>query len=150
MAMWILWLVIMIIFIVIEGITLGLTTIWCAAGSLAAAVLAFFGAPVWLQIVVMVAVSVLFFFICLKWIRPQLDSRRRPKETATNADRLIGEEGVVIKDINTLEAKGQVKVRGQVWSARTEDSKGSIPEGAKVRILRIEGVKLLVEEIKED
>ncbi|MBR1796767.1 MAG: NfeD family protein [Clostridiales bacterium] len=150
MKMWVLWLILMVVFIVIEGITLGLTTIWCAVGSLAAAVCAFFGANMGVQIAVMVVVSIVCFLICIKWIKPQLDKRHESKENATNADRLFGEVGVVIKTINTLEAQGQVKVKGQVWSAKTADENQIIPEGAKVKVLKIEGVKLLVEEIKED
>ena len=149
MEMWILWLILMVVFIVIEGITLGLTTVWCAVGSLAAAICAYFGANVGIQIAVMVIVSVVCFFICLKWIKPQLDARHERKENATNADRLFGEEAIVIKEINTLESKGQVKVRGDVWSAKTSDPERVIPVGAKVKVIKTEGVKLLVEEIKE-
>ena len=147
--MWVLWLIMMVVFIVIEGITLGLTTIWCAVGSLAAAACAYFGANVGIQIAVMVAVSIICFLICIKWIKPQLNERYKTKENATNTDRLLGEVGVVIKQINTLNSKGQVKVKGQVWSAKTCDENQVIPEGAKVKVLKIEGVKLLVEEIKE-
>lgn len=149
MDMWILWLILMVVFIVIEGITLGLTTVWCAVGSLAAAICAALGLNVGIQIAVMVGVSIVCFFICLKWIKPQLDARHAKKENATNADRLFGEEAVVVKEINTVEARGQVKVRGDVWSAKTSDPNKIIPEGAIVRVVKTEGVKLLVEEIKE-
>ena len=149
MDMWVLWLILMVVFIVIEGITLGLTTVWCAVGSLAAAVCAYFGANVGVQIAVMVGVSIVCFFICIKWIKPQLDARHEKQENATNADRLFGETAVVIKEINTVESKGQVKVRGDVWSAKASDPTRIIPEGAKVKVIKTEGVKLLVEEIKE-
>ncbi|MCR5592634.1 MAG: NfeD family protein [Saccharofermentans sp.] len=149
-SMWVLWLILAVIFIVIEGITLGLTTIWCAVGSAVAAICAYFGAPIGIQILVMVVVSIVFFFICVKWIKPQLNERYKRKENATNADRLFGEIGVVIKTIDTLEAKGQVKVKGQVWSAKTREENQVIPEGAKVKVLAIEGVKLLVEDYKEE
>ncbi|MBP5179693.1 MAG: NfeD family protein [Clostridiales bacterium] len=149
-SMWVLWLILAVIFIVIEGITLGLTTIWCAIGSAVAAICAYFGAPIGIQIAVMVVVSIVFFFICVKWIKPQLNERYKRKENATNADRLFGEIGVVIKTIDTLEAQGQVKVKGQVWSAKTREENQVIPEGAKVKVLAIEGVKLLVEDYKEE
>jgi Membrane protein implicated in regulation of membrane protease activity len=149
-SMWVLWLILAVVFIVIEGITLGLTTIWCAVGSAVAAIFAYFGASVGIQIAVMVVVSIVFFFICVKWIKPQLNERYKRKENATNADRLFGEVGVVIKTIDTLEATGQVKVKGQVWSARTSGENQVIPEGAKVKVLAIEGVKLLVEDYKEE
>jgi len=150
MQMGVLWLVLMVVFIIIEAITMGLTTIWCAAGSLIAAIFAFLGFNLAVQIAVMVVVSIVCCIICIKWIRPRMNARTKGKENATNADRFLGETAVVIKTVNTLEGTGQVKVRGQVFSAKTADETGIIEEGAKVKVLSIEGVKLIVERIKED
>ena len=102
------------------------------------------GAPHNLQIIVMAAVSVVTFIVCMIWIRPKLESLRRANVQRTNADRLIGMEGVVIVPVDPVEGKGQVKVEGQVWSAKSESS---IKEGTKVKIRSIEGVKLLVEPV---
>jgi membrane protein implicated in regulation of membrane protease activity len=143
MEMWMLWLILTVVFAVIEAATLGLTTVWCAIGSAVAAVMALLGAPVSAQLITMIVVSVVCFIICMIWIKPKLDAKHKTAEP-TNADRTIGQEGVVIKTIDPLEGKGQVKVIGQVWSAKADKT---ISEGAKVRVKAMEGVKLIVEEI---
>ena len=79
------------------------------------------------------------------FIKPLLKKCFRVKPVATNADTVIGLEGVVSESINNLEARGQVKVRGQVWSARSADEAVTFDEGDIVRVLRIEGVKLICE-----
>ncbi len=142
--MWIVWAILMAIFLVVEAFTLGLTTIWCAAGCLVAGIMDFFGAPLTAQIIVMVAVSVICFVICIVLIRPMIDVKSKTKEP-TNADRVIGQEAIVIKAIDPIDGKGQVKVMGQVWSAKASVE---IPEKARVKIVSMEGVKLVVEEIK--
>ena len=147
-SMWVLWIILAVIFIIIEGITLGLTTLWCSVGSLAAALCAYLGASLGIQIAVMVVVSVICFLICLKWIKPQMDKRMNNQSNATNADRVIGETAIVTKTIDTIDGVGLVKVKGQDWSAKSADD-SVIKEGAKVKVLSIEGVKLVVEEIKE-
>ena len=76
------------------------------------------------------------------WIRPKLESLRKKNIQHTNADRLIGREGVVIVPLNATEGKGQVKVDGQIWSAKADTD---IAEGVKVTVRSIEGVKLVVE-----
>ena len=142
--MWILWLILTVVFAVIEAATLGLTTVWCAIGSAVAAVLAMCGAPVAVQLIAMVAVSVVCFIICMIWIKPKLDAKHRLNVEPTNADRVLGKEGIVIKAIDPIEGKGQVKVIGQTWSAKADRQ---IEEGKKIRVKSMEGVKLVVEEI---
>ena len=66
----------------------------------------------------------------------------RPQKEATNADRLLGAEAVVLQAIDNVAAQGQVKVSGAVWTARSTGE--PIPAGAVVRVERIEGVKLMV------
>ena len=144
MSWWIYWLIILIVMIIIEAATTALATIWFAAGALVAMIMDLCGAPHNLQIIVMAAVSVVTFIVCMIWIRPKLESLRRANVQRTNADRLIGMEGVVIVPVDPVEGKGQVKVEGQVWSAKSESS---IKEGTKVKIRSIEGVKLLVEPV---
>ena len=144
MSWWIIWLIIFIVMIIIEAATTALATVWFAAGALVAMIMDLCGAPHNLQIIVMAAVSVVTFVICMIWIRPKLESLRRANVQRTNADRLIGMEGVVIVPVDPVEGKGQVKVEGQVWSAKSESS---IKEGTKVKIRSIEGVKLLVEPV---
>ena len=144
MSWWIFWLIIMVVMLIIEAATTALATIWFAAGALVAMIMDLCGAPHNLQIIVMAAVSVVTFLICMIWIRPKLESLRRANIQRTNADRLIGMEGVVIVPVNPVEGKGQVKVEGQIWSAKSESA---IDEGIKVRIKAIEGVKLIVDPV---
>ena len=142
MSWWIFWLIIMVVMLIIEAATTALATVWFAAGALVAMIMDLCGAPHNLQIIVMAAVSVVTFVICMIWIRPKLESLRRANIQRTNADRLIGKEGVVIVPIDPMEGKGQVKVDGQVWSAKSESA---IAEGKKVTVRAIEGVKLVVD-----
>ena len=144
MSSWIIWLIVFIVMLIIEAATTALATVWFAAGALVAMIMDLCGAPLNLQIIVMAAVSVVTFAICMIWIRPKLESLRRANVQRTNADRLIGLEGVVIVPVNPVEGKGQVKVEGQVWSAKSE---GVIKEGTTVKIRAIEGVKLIVDPV---
>ncbi|MBO4681174.1 MAG: NfeD family protein [Clostridiales bacterium] len=144
MSWWIIWLIVFVVMLIIEAATTALATVWFAAGALVAMIMDLCGAPHNLQIIVMAAVSVVTFVICMIWIRPKLESLRRANIQRTNADRLIGMEGVVIVPVNPVEGKGQVKVEGQVWSAKSEEA---IKEGTKVKIRAIEGVKLIVDPV---
>ena len=140
--MWVIWVVLTVVFLIIEAITLGLTTIWCAVGSGVAAVLALCGFSETVQLVAMVVVSVICFVICMIWVKPMLDAKHKRELEPTNADRVIGKEGVVIKTIDPIEGKGQVKVMGQIWSAKAD---GTIEEGTKIKVVSMEGVKVVVE-----
>ena len=144
MSWWIIWLIVFVVMLIIEAATTALATVWFAAGALVAMIMDLCGAPHNLQIIVMAAVSVVTFVICMIWIRPKLESLRRANVQRTNADRLIGMEGVVIVPVNPVEGKGQVKVEGQVWSAKSESA---IDEGTTVKIRAIEGVKLIVDPV---
>ena len=139
---WVVWLVFAIIMFVIEVVTTGLATIWFAVGALVAMVMDLCGAPLVAQIAVMAGVSIVCFVLCMIWIKPKLESLRKKNIQRTNADRLIGKDGIVIVPLNRTEGKGQVKIDGQVWSAKSDTD---IAEGIKVTVKAIEGVKLVVE-----
>lgn len=139
------WLGLLILFGIGEAITVGLTSIWFAAGALAALVCALLGGPLWLQIVLFIVFSAL----CLVVVRPLAQKHLNGKVEPTNADRVLGSEAVVTEDINNLQATGAVRIGGMVWSARSEND-SRIPAGTLVRVLRIEGVKVFVEELKEE
>ena len=134
------WLIALVVLVIGEGITVGLTFIWFAVGALGGLITAVLGGPIWLQIVVFLVLSGL----SLALIRPFAARFLRTSRTATNADRVIGKTAVVTEDIDNVEGKGQVNVSCQIWSARSEHSV-VIPSGTEVRVLRIEGVKLFVE-----
>lgn len=138
--MQILWLVLLIIFAASEAVTVGLTSIWFAAGALVALIAALLGGPMWVQITLFLAVSLL----CLAAVRPLAKRQLNNKVERTNADRVIGAEAQVTEDIDNIHGKGAVVIRGMAWSARSQDG-GPIAAGTLVRVLRIEGVKVFVE-----
>ncbi len=139
------WLILMAVLLVIEIATLGLTTIWFAAGALVACIAAVVDAPIWLQAALFVVVSVLL----LIFTRPLATKYLNSRTSKTNAESLVGRTAKVTKTINNIQAEGQVVVGGMEWTARSTDENVVIPEGAVVMIHGISGVKLIVSEKKE-
>lgn len=135
-----LWLVLLAAFIIIEAATAQLVTIWFAAGAFVALIASFFTESVLIQVVVFVIVSA----ITLAITRPLVKKVTETKKQATNADMYINQEGVVTEEIDNLEAKGLVKVKGSLWTARSEADGETIPAGTLVTVIKIEGVKLIV------
>lgn len=136
----IVWLVLMVLLFIIEAATAGLTVIWFALGALAALIAALFGAQIWLQVLWFLVVSI----ATLWFTRPLALKYLNGRSVATNADRVVGMEGVVCKDIDNLAGTGAVKLDGKEWTARS-DSGANIPSGSVVKVHRIEGVKLIVD-----
>ena len=139
MSMSLFWLVAMVLFGVLEAVTVGLTSIWFAVGALAALIAASLGAFALVQVVVFLVVS----FVTLLLVRPLAQRFVNDRKVATNADRVIGREAVVTEDIDNIQGKGRVSISGADWTARAQEDR-PIPAGSKVRVLRIEGVKVIV------
>lgn len=139
MSMSLFWLIAMVLFGVLEAVTVGLTSIWFALGALVALAAAAASAPVIVQIVVFLGGS----FLTLLLVRPLAQRFINDRKVATNADRVIGQEAVVTEDIDNIQGKGRVSVSGADWTARAENDQ-PIPAGSMVRVLRIEGVKVIV------
>ena len=133
------WFGLLILFGLLEAVTVSVVSIWFMAGSLAAILAALCGASLPVQIVLFLAVSVAL----LACLRPLVRKYVSPKITATNADRVIGKTAVVTESIDNIAAQGAVKVGGVVWTARSSGGK-PIAAGAQVQVDRIEGVKLYV------
>ena len=133
------WLAALIILLLVEAATVALVSLWFALGALAALLTSFWVDNLWVQFGVFLAVSL----VSLLMIRPLTRRFVTPRQVATNADRAVGQEGVVTQTIDNLKARGQVSVQGTVWTARAQDDT-AIPAGTQVKILRIEGVKLIV------
>ena len=130
----------MVLLFIIEAATAGLTVIWFALGALAALIAALFGAQIWLQVLWFLVVSI----ATLWFTRPLALKYLNGRSVATNADRVVGMEGVVCEDIDNLAGTGAVKLDGKEWTARS-DSGANIPSGSVVKVRRIEGVKLIVD-----
>lgn len=140
--MTIFWLAAFIVFAIGEAVTVGLVSVWFAVGALAALFATALGAGLWLQITVFLGVSAL----ALALFKPLSSKFLKPRVSATNADRVIGSAALVTETIDNTQAKGQVKVNGQVWSARSAQDT-VIPAGTDVKVLRIGGVKVIVETV---
>ncbi|HBN38121.1 MAG TPA: NfeD family protein [Ruminococcaceae bacterium] len=137
--MYIFWAAAIILFGVAEAVTAQLVSIWFLIGAIAALIAAFFGANLIIQIIVFIAVSILALVIT----RPLVKKYINPKKEHTNADRVIGQVGIVAEDIDNIRATGQVKADGKIWTARATDN-SIIPSGCEVIIEKIDGVKLIV------
>lgn len=140
----IVWLVLLIVFVLLEATTVQLICIWFAAGSLAAMLVSILGGAVWLQVLVFFTVSIVL--LSLLW--PMVKKRLNPKLVATNADALVGRLCTVTEDIDPVEG-GRVKLGDVTWSARSE-SKDVISAGTQVKILKIQGAKVTVEVAKKE
>ena len=138
----IVWLALMIVFVILEASTVQLICVWFAAGSLAAMLVSLLGAAVWLQVLVFFVVSIVLF--ASLW--PVGRKKFNPKRVATNADALVGKICLVTQDIDPLEG-GRVKVGDVTWSAQCENE---VKAGARVKILKIQRAKVLVEEVKKE
>ena len=100
--MQIIWLVLLVVFAASEAATVGLTSIWFAAGALVALVAALLGGPMWVQITLFLAVSLL----CLAAVRPLAKKHLNSKVEHTNADRVIGAQAQVTEDIDNIRQEG--------------------------------------------
>ena len=138
------WLVLLIICLVVEALTMGLATIWFAGGALIALLAAAIHAPIWLQVVLFLAVSLLLLF----YTRPIAKRFFNRNVTKTNVDTVIGKNAIVVEEIDNLQGKGRVTLAGQEWTARSVEENGIIPEGAVVEVEAVSGVKLMVREEK--
>ena len=132
------WIVFAVILLVIEAVTVNLVTIWVAVGAIFAAIVA-----IWFDPVAQWSVFVLVSGVLVAATRP-LAKKLAPKTVPLNYDRVIGQPGVVIEGIDPVSGKGQVKVMGQIWSAKCADCT-AVSIDASVKIVAVEGVKVIVE-----
>ena len=133
------WLIAMIVFILAEAATVTLVSIWFAAGALAAIVVALLGGGVGLQVTVFLAVAIVLLACLRGVVRKHFTTRL----VRTNVDSVVGSIGIVTTPVNNVAALGRVTIAGMEWTARSTTG-SPIPEGAQVRVDRIEGVKAFV------
>jgi len=132
------WIIVAIIFGIIEAVTLGLATIWFAIAALITMIVAAIGLSFPVQVVVFLVISI----VLLVSTRPIAVKHFKIGSTKTNAEALIGKVGVVKEKIAEM-GVGIVIIEGQIWTARSEDDSEILPK-EKVKIIRIDGVKLIV------
>ena len=133
------WLGLVILFLIAEGATVSLVSLWFAAGAVVAMFAALLGAGIWLQTGLFLVVS----GALLMMLRPIVRRYLVPKITPTNVDSLVGATGLVTETIDNVTASGQVKLGAMEWTARSTTGE-NIPQGTLIRVDRIEGVKAYV------
>ena len=145
-AMSIVWLVLFVIFLVVEGITFSLTSIWFAGGAVAALLVQVLGGGWKLQLTVFTLISL----VLLALVRPLASKVTRFRKTATNADSLSGRHAVVRERIDNREGTGKAALSGELWLARAANEGETFEPGEIVVISGISGAKLLVAAEPED
>ncbi len=140
-----LWLVVMVLFLVVEAATVGLVCIWFAVGALAALIGALIGAQPLLQIMLFLVVSAVTLYFTRPLVKKYVNSRVEP----TNADMVIGKECRVTEAVDNIAGTGAVYVDGKTWTARSESDE-VIPEGTLVTARSIDGVKLIVAALEKE
>lgn len=141
LEIWI-WVAVIIAASVIELLTTQLACIWFAGGGLAAVVAYFLGAGVEVQVIAAAAVTLVLLIATRPFVRKLLSNEPTP----TNSDRVIGQTGIVVEEIDNSAEKGRIVVFGADWRALSLDNR-SITVGKAVRVEKLEGVKLFVSEI---
>lgn len=139
------WLGVAVLMTIIEGLTLGLTTIWLAIAALVSMILAFFIPSVTAQIIVFLILSILLFV----FTRPVAVKKMKLGKVKTNSDRLVGMKGQVMINV-TSDDPGQVKVGGQIWTARPENPSEQLEKGSECLIKKIEGVTLIITSVPKE
>ncbi len=144
------WLAALVVFLIVEGATVQLVSIWFAFGAFAALIASVFHAQMWLQITLFLVVSVAALILTRPLVKKRMEKGYKP----TNADRVIGKPCYVTETIDNIVGTGKVSDAGKIWTARSKTGE-VLTEGSLVRPVLIEGVKLIVvpiikEETKEE
>ena len=139
------WLAAMIILIVIEIVTVGLTTIWFAIGALAAVIVSLFCGNIFLQVIVFLIVSLGMLIFTRSLAVKYINTSR----TKTNYEGIIGKVVRITKDVDNIKDTGNAVVNGQEWTVKAADINTKIPAGSLAKVVDIKGVKLIVEKYED-
>ena len=141
MSLWIVWLIVVILLVIIEAMTVNLVTIWFIISGIITMFCSFFINDLISQFAIFVLLGILLMLLT----KPVLEEMKKNKEEKLNLERIIGMQGVVIKEIKK-NVIGEVKVDGKVWSAIADKR---ITVDSDVIVEEIHGVKLLVSKVKK-
>ena len=136
------WLAATVVFVLVELMTVGLTSIWFAAGSFVAFIIALLGGNVGIAFIL---VSVVLLALTKPWAGKYINSRT----VKTNVDSLVGERAVLTEDADSMKQTGKAVVNGQEWTVRPQDETQVIRKGELIEVVKISGVKLIVKRVKE-
>ncbi len=140
------WLGATVLLFILEAVTVNLVSVWFALGSLAALIASLLGAKLWLQIVVFFIVTILTLIATRPLVKKYFNKK---DHEPTNADAVIGRICVVTQDVDNLSSSGQASCMGSTWTVRSKNGE-IIKEGSKAKVLSIEGVKLIIEEVPDE
>lgn len=140
------WLALLIVLLLIEVITVGLTTIWFAGGAIAALIVYAVGGNYVVQFIVFLVVSLLFLYFTRPWAIRYINSNREK----TNCEGIIGKVVRITEKVDNIQGTGAATIGGQEWTVRTEQDGVVLEPGSIAKVLRISGVKLIVEEYREE
>lgn len=142
--MWQIWLIIAGVFFIAEMLTVGFLIFWLGIGALLAMIVSFFTSNLIIQTSVFVISSIILIFATKPLVNKFLGNK---DIVPTNVYSIIGKKGIVTQDINVTAGTGQVKIKGEIWSA-LYDENISIPKDTEVTVVNVQGVKVFVEPIK--
>lgn len=140
------WIGLLIVFLIIEIVTVGLTSIWLAGGSLAALLLDIAGVGLMWQVVAFFVVS----FLLLVFTRPFAVKYINAHHEKTNYEGVIGKIVRVTETVNNLAQTGTAVVNGLDWTARSEKDEEVLEPGELAKVVSISGVKLIVKKYEEE
>jgi len=140
------WLAAMIILIIIEIVTVGLTTIWFAIGALMAIIVSMLGGGIILQLTVFLLISLGM----LIFTRPLAIRYINNSRTRTNYEGIIGKVVRITQEVDNIAGKGTAVVNGQEWTVRSADDGIRMEAGSLAKIVDIKGVRLIVEKYEEE
>lgn len=142
--MWQIWLIVSGLCFIIEMVTVGFFVFWFGIGALVSMLVSIVLPE---NIILQCSVFVVTSVVLLLLTKPLVNKfTKNDKKLETNAYSIIGKKGIVIQDINNTLGNGQIKISNEVWSAKTE-SENTIEKGTEIRIVKIDGVKAVVEPI---
>ena len=141
------WLSMIIVFLIIEMITISLVSVWFVGGALAAFLVAFFTQQLWIEVIVFLAVSIALLLL-LRPLARKLAVKQKD-QMVSGAKAMIGRQAVVTEEIDNVHAKGAVQINGQYWTAKTELFKDKIPKDTIVKVIDVDGVKLIVKAVDD-
>lgn len=140
------WIGLLIIFLIVEMITAGLTTIWFAGGALVALILAALGLDLAWQLAAFFVVS----FLLLFFTRPFVLKYIKPGKVKTNYEGAIGKQVLVTEKIDNLQGTGTADLEGLEWTARMSDDRETLEKGMRGEVVAVQGVKLILKPVLQN
>ena len=145
MDSWIyIWLVLLVATLILEGITVGLTSIWVSGGALAALIVAFLHGPEWLQVTVFFVVTFILLFFTRPWAMKYFNNKR----IRSNYEETIGKEVRVIEHVDNRLETGKVIYNGMEWTARSLNDDETFEPDEYAIVENVVGVKLIIKKKK--